>query len=74
MAFDTAAEVFDVRARTMIIPARVTAIYEGRIHEHTFSLAPFFGFPQLWTPGDETPHFHKHDYSFGIGLGTWFRH
>jgi hypothetical protein len=71
--FDTGAEVLDVRARSMFVPLRLTLEVAAHVKHQSFSLDPFFAFPEFWTPGDERPHLHPNDYGGGLNITTWFQ-
>jgi hypothetical protein len=69
---DTAAALYDVTARSMVIPAKLSLEFGIHVKKVPLSFTPFFAFPTLFTPGDERPHVHPKDYAGGLGLGTWF--
>jgi hypothetical protein len=71
--FDTEAELADVTARSIVVPAKLSLELGMHIKKVPLAFTPFFGFPTLFTPGDIHPHVHPGDYAGGLGVGTWFR-
>ncbi len=71
--FDTAAALYDVTARTAVIPARISFEFGMHVKKVPLSFTPFFAFPKLFTPGDVPLHVHPKLYAGGLGIGTWYR-